>query len=147
MNYRILRAAPEDAAEVQALYVQLLNDPNIHVTADRIRAIESDERNILLVVKLRSRVAATALLTICQDVMYDDRPFAVLENIVVASRFQHRGLGQALMSHIKTRCKELRCTKIMLLSSATRSEAHSFFEKCGYQGSLKKAFVNYINRT
>lgn len=147
MEYEIVRASPADAVGIQALYLQLVNDPNIHVTSEQVGAIEHDERNILFVTRFRGNIIATALLTICRDVMYGDQPFAVLENIVVASESQRRGIGQALMGHIKAKCKELRCTKIMLLSSAKRSNAHLFFEKCGYRGDQKMAFVNYINRT
>jgi hypothetical protein len=38
------------------------------------------------------------------------------------------------------------CTKLMLLSSATRIEAHSFFSQIGFDGEKKRGFVKYLNR-
>jgi GNAT superfamily N-acetyltransferase len=78
--------------------------------------------------------------------MFCDQPFAVVENIVVDAGSRGQGLGRALMDHIKAEGLRRRCTKIMLLSSASRTEAHRFFESCGYRGEVKKGFVNYINR-
>ncbi|HIV72719.1 MAG TPA: hypothetical protein H9903_17415, partial [Candidatus Aquabacterium excrementipullorum] len=41
------------------------------------------------------------------------------------------------------RCGRAQCSKIMLLSSIERTEAHAFFERAGYTGSTKKGFVKY----
>lgn len=139
-------AKPSDAEEIQKLYQQLVNDKNINVTTAGIKNLVEDRSNFLVVGESEGQVVATALFTLCRDVMYGDQPFAVIENIVVSSNCRGSGYGSALMSHLKTLGREHRCTKIMLLSSASRSEAHTFFEKCGYRGDLKRGFVNYINR-
>ncbi|MGE3758707.1 MAG: GNAT family N-acetyltransferase, partial [Pseudobdellovibrionaceae bacterium] len=93
-------------------------------------------------IESEGKIAATAFLVLCADVMYSNQPFAVLENIVVDSDFRRLGIGIALMSKIKDHCKEHRCTKVMLLRSEKRLEAHAFFRKCGYQDSSKRGFVN-----
>lgn len=140
-------AEPEDADGIQKLYLQLVgDDTNIHVSRDQLSALKTDRYNHIFVAKQNGDVIATAFLTICRDVMYGGQPFAVLENIVVTQGSQRMGVGSALMSHIKSFAKAHRCTKIMLLSSSKRADAHSFFERCGYNGNLKRAFVNYINR-
>ncbi len=78
--------------------------------------------------------------------MYGDQPFALVENMVVDSAYRSKGVGSELMTYIHQICKEQRCTKVMLSSSMGRSKAHRFFERNGYRGDLKRAFVNYINR-
>ena len=78
--------------------------------------------------------------------MFNDQPFAVVENIVVDTEKRGLGYGKSLMGYLKSLGRKHRCTKIMLLSSVSRSEAHSFFKKCGYRSDVKKGFVNYINR-
>lgn len=147
MEISFERASAGDALNIQNLYRQLVNDPNIHVDAEQILKIQNDPYNFLLVAKIKGKLVGTAFLTLCQDVMYKDQPFGVLENVIVDQAHQRLGIGCALMDYIKGLCKEHRCSKIMLLSSDKRKEAHLFFEKCGYVGNLKRAFVNYINRS
>jgi N-acetylglutamate synthase-like GNAT family acetyltransferase len=77
------------------------------------------------------------------DVMFASRPFAVLENIVVASHCRGSGVGAALMREAELFCLAAQCSKMMLLSSSHRTEAHRFFEKSGFLGSAKKGFVKY----
>jgi GNAT superfamily N-acetyltransferase len=143
-HFRI--AKPKDAMAIQSLYLELVNDSNIHVLPDCIAAIANDESNLLIVGDKMGKIVATALITICHDVMYGDQPFAVVENVVVSESERGQGIGSELMNWIKETCKARRCTKIMLLSSAKRPEAHEFFERHGYQSELKRGFVNYINR-
>jgi hypothetical protein len=35
------------------------------------------------------------------------------------------------------------CSKIMLLSSIHRTQAHAFFERAGFKGDSKRGFVKY----
>ncbi|MGZ3775627.1 MAG: GNAT family N-acetyltransferase [Pseudobdellovibrionaceae bacterium] len=142
--FRIAR--PSDAQDIQGLYLELVQDSNIQVNPDSIASISNDEFNALLVGEVEGQVVATAFMTICRDVMYGDQPFAVVENVVVASSMRGSGIGTKMMDWIKVRSKSFRCTKIMLLSSSKRLEAHRFFEQCGYLSDAKRGFVNYVNR-
>jgi GNAT superfamily N-acetyltransferase len=101
---------------------------------------------MLFVAEMDGRLIATTFLALCRDVMYGDQPFGVLENVIVDSHFRKKGVGRMMMNWIKALCKSHQCTKIMLLTSSKRAEAHTFFETCGYRGDLKRGFVNYINR-
>jgi N-acetylglutamate synthase-like GNAT family acetyltransferase len=139
-------AQAQDASRIQDLYLQLVNDSNINVMPEQIQKLEQDQHNFLFVGKKENVVIATAFLTICRDVMYGDQPFAILENVVIDMNARGSGIGQNFMKFIIAQGKLHRCTKIMLLSSSKRSDAHKFFEKCGFQGNSKLGFVNYINR-
>jgi GNAT superfamily N-acetyltransferase len=71
------------------------------------------------------------------------KPFAVVENVVVDQAARSRGVGAALLREIEARCKQARCSKIMLLSAAQRADAHRFFERQGFVGNSKVGFVKY----
>ena len=43
-------------------------------------------------------------------------------------------------------CREHGRTKVMLLSGMHRTEAHAFFERLGYDGSVSRAFKKYLPR-
>ena len=139
----IRRARPGDAKGIEALYGELIGDTRVCVLPERIAELANDSRTALLVLEREGVLRATALLNFCTDVMYKAQPFAVVENIVVGEAFRGQGSGAALLRHIEDECIARDCSKIMLLSSVERGEAHRFFEHCGFAGSKKKGFVKY----
>jgi len=79
--------------------------------------------------------------------MYGDQPFGTVENVVVRASQRGRGAGRLLMEALERAARAARCTKLMLLSTATRHDAHGFFQHLGYDGDRKRAFVRYLNRS
>ncbi|MCF2938119.1 GNAT family N-acetyltransferase [Paenibacillus alkaliterrae] len=76
--------------------------------------------------------------------MYQFRPYAVVENIIVDKNLRGSGIGKKLLEHVEQLCISKCCTKIMLLSGANRIAAHEFFTKYGYSGVVSKGFKKYI---
>lgn len=133
-----------DAPAITRLYRILLpDDDNVVVTPERIGQIAADPHNFLFVIEDGGRVLATGFVTLCLDPMYVNRPYAVLENLVVDPAERNKGYGRFLATSIEAFCWQHRCTKIMLLSSAFRSEAHLFFAALGFARDKKVAFVKY----
>ncbi|NYH16374.1 GNAT family N-acetyltransferase [Paraburkholderia bryophila] len=136
-------AQPADTSALQSLYRQLVDDENVRVTAEQIQRVCDDPRTRLFVCGVDEGVAATVLVSLCADVMYGDQPFAVVENLVVDKAHRGKGLGQALLRHVEQFCLSQHCSKMMLLSSAGRVEAHAFFERFGFNSTAKRGFVKY----
>jgi GNAT superfamily N-acetyltransferase len=145
MSYRpIIRIADRtDAAALQSLYRQLVDDVNVNVTGTQIQVIAEDARTRLFVCEFDGEVRATVLVSLCADVMYAGQPFAVIENLVVDHRCRGNGIGQALLRAVEQYCLSQNCSKMMLLSSASRADAHRFFEHVGFRADLKRGFVKY----
>jgi GNAT superfamily N-acetyltransferase len=140
----IVRAASgADAAALQFLYRQLVDDDNVNVTESQIQMIEDDGRTRLLVCEIDGSVCATVLVSLCADVMYADQPFAVVENLVVDQGCRGKGIGQALLREVEEFCLSRNCSKMMLLSSVSRVDAHRFFEHAGFRSDRKRGFVKY----
>jgi GNAT superfamily N-acetyltransferase len=59
-------------------------------------------------------------------------PSAVVEDVVVASAFQGRGIGRQLMDHAKEQAKSAGCYKLALSSNRKRHAAHAFYESLGF---------------
>lgn len=143
----VRRACARDAVAVEALYRALVpGDENIQVDPSRLSALEADATNLLFVVEHEAGVCGSVFLTICLDPMYGFQPYGVVENVVVRADARGRGAGRALMGAVEGAARAARCTKLMLLSSATRSEAHVFFQRLGFDGQRKRGFVKYLNR-
>lgn len=136
-------AQPVDAPAIETLYRQLVNDDRIRVTPARIQTIISDARTRLLVCDIGLTVCATVLLSFCLDPMYGDQPFAVIENLIVDHSARGRGIGDALLQEVERICVAQCCSKMMLLSSTARLDAHRFFERHGFRGDAKRGFVKY----
>jgi len=139
----IRKATSLDAPVIESLYRELVSDPHICVLPEQITAMAASPHSLLLVADVESVVCATALLTICPDAMYGTQPFGVLENVVVTPPMRGWGLGRLLLGQVERLAADHHCTKLMLLSSQTRHEAHAFFKRCGFSSDAKHAFVKY----
>ena len=146
MRVRLARA--EDAAAIEALYrLLVVGDDNIHVEEERLAELEQNGTNRLFVLESGNQLGGTAFLTICLDAMYGSMPYGVVENIIVLPSLRRTGAGRVLMNAVEREARATRCTKLMLLSAATRTEAHAFFLRLGFDGEKKRGFVKYLNRT
>lgn len=144
----VRRARPEDAPTVEALYRILVpGDAHVRVDPERLRALAADPNNQLFVAQREEGVCGTAFLTLCLDAMYGSQPFGTLENVVVDPAARGLGVGRALLVAVERAARAASCTKLMLLSSRYRTEAHAFFEHCGFDGGPKRAFVKYLRRS
>jgi len=139
----VRQAGPDDAACIQGLYRQLVDNPAVHVSPARLQEIADDPQTLLLVCDVDGVLRATALVSLCRDAMFGTRPFAVIENFVVAAECRNAGIGEFLMRHVERFCADRACSKIMLLSAIARADAHRFYEKLGFHGDRKRGFVKY----
>lgn len=135
-------ARASDASALQTLYETLVGS-GPRVRPERLAEIERDADTLLLVAEIQGQVAGTALVCFCRDPMYADRPFALVENVVVSPSARSMGVARAIFRRIDEAVLARRATKIMLMSGADRSGAHEFFERAGYRSDLKRAFVRY----
>lgn len=141
----IREAEANDCDILERLYKELApNSKNIKVLPERIEQIKKDLNNFLFVYEESGIVQGTIFATLCLDPMYQFKPYAVVENIIVNTVFRGNGIGKRLLEHVEQMCVLKGCTKIMLLSSANRIEAHEFFEKNGFNGTVSKGFKKYI---
>jgi len=139
----VRRARATDAAGLSRLYAELVPHAALDVQPAQLAALEADPRSLLLVFERDGALLGTVSISLCADAMFGRRPFAVVENIVVAAAARGHGVGAALLAAAERLCVEADCTKIMLLSAARRADAHLFFERRGYDGTAKRGFVKY----
>ena len=144
---QIRAAEARDTSAIRELYRQLVQpvapDVEVDVRADRIEQIRSDPHNFLWVLESEEGVVGTAFVTLCLDPMHNRQPYAVLENFVIDERCRAKGYGAQLMRYAVDFCYRADCSKIMLQSHSSRSQAHTFFEAQGFSATNKKAFVKY----
>lgn len=143
MKHPIREASGDDAVAIAVLYRSLVSSPHVNVRKDRLEAIAFDPNNFVFVCEVNGAVLGTAFLTLCLDPMFGNQPYGVLENIVVDEGWRGKGIGSSLLEHAETLCRKRDCSKIMMLSTATRESAHRFFEQEGFSSANKRGFVKY----
>jgi GNAT superfamily N-acetyltransferase len=137
------KARAEDAESIAELYAGLSTLSSVRVLPERIAEIANDENTYLVVCDDGEDLLATALISLCNDVMFNRQPFAIIDNFIVASEYQREGIGKSLMDHIEEFCLARDCSKIMLLSGADNRGAHDFYTAMGFDPDKKLGFVKY----
>jgi GNAT superfamily N-acetyltransferase len=96
----IREAGAQDAGALQRLYEVLVpGNPRIRVLPERLEGLRGDASNFCFVDERDGEVVGTVLLHLCPDVMFGERPYALLENLVVEPGARGRGVGRALLEH------------------------------------------------
>lgn len=140
----IREAEHRDRERIEELYRVLIPDDNeIVVLNERIDQIKQDPHNFLFVNEINGRVEGTVLLSICLDAMYGNRPYAVVENIIVDPLCRGMGVGKELLQYIEDYCSKAACREVLLMSNIKRSAAHEFFERQGFN-HIAKGFKKYL---
>lgn len=135
------KATPADASSIADLYRDLVAGAPVNVLPERIAEIANDPNTYLIVCDDEGEVIATALVALCNDVMFTKQPFAIIENVIVSKHCQREGVGKSLMDHIEAFCLAKDCSKIMLLSGSDNRNAHDFYTAMGYDPDEKLGFI------
>lgn len=139
----IRRAQASDAEAIGQLYTQLNTLSIPGVLPERIAAIANSGHTYLLVCDDNGDILATALLCLCQDVMFGNQPFALVENFVVSRDYKREGIGKSMVDYIEAFCLEQNCSKIMLQTSSGNRDARDFYTAMGYDPDVKIGLVKY----
>jgi GNAT superfamily N-acetyltransferase len=139
----IRRAQPEDASGIGNLYRELNTLSEPLVCPERIARLANNDHTYLLVCDDNGQLIATALVCLCQDVMFQNQPFAVVENVVVRADHQREGVGKSLMDYIESLCLQHDCSKIMLQTSSANRAARDFYTAMGYDPDMKIGLIKY----
>ena len=139
----IRRAQASDAEAISKLYSELNTLSPASVLPERIATIGESDNTFLLVCDDDGEIIATALVCLCQDVMFQHQPFAVVENVIVSAEYQREGIGKSMMDYIEALCLQHDCSKIMLQTSNENRSARDFYTVMGYDPDAKIGFIKY----
>lgn len=112
--------------------------------AEAFESLEQDEQYILLGAFHGEVLAGSLMGIICQDLVGECRPFMVIENVVVASRFRRQGIGRRLMLEIEQTARSRDCSYIIFVSGGQRKEAHKLYEHLGYKEESVEGFRKHL---
>ncbi|MEU8525382.1 GNAT family N-acetyltransferase [Streptomyces sp. NPDC048629] len=114
-----LRESPDDLTPYETAFERLAGDPHQHV-----------------VVAVRSgAVVGTLQLTIIPGLSRRGATRSIIEGVRIHSAERGSGLGTELIEWAIDESRRQNCQLVQLTSDATRTDAHRFYERLGFEAS------------
>jgi GNAT superfamily N-acetyltransferase len=149
MTVQIRRATTSDLVPVLELYKHLLSHDDPAPELEELEQIWisflSNSAMTSLVAEVESKAIGTCTLIIVPNLTRGGRPYALIENVVVHSDYQKKGVGRQMIEHAIEMARQANCYKIMLLSGSDNKN-HVFYERLGFDRHRKIAFELRIPR-
>ena len=120
--YRQLALGPDDTKRL----------PDPAGSGEALAAMGRQPGFHLLVAEEDGIVQGSLVLAVMPNFSYRNRPWGVIENVVVDEAERNRGIGSAMMERAAQIAREAGCYKVLLTSNKRRPEAHRFYERLGY---------------
>ena len=95
----------------------------------------------LLVAEHTDSFVGSCYLNLIPNITRGGKPYALIENVITDKRFRNRGAGKALVDHALQMARERGCYKIMLMSGRGDDAVHSFYRRCGFDDTEKRAYI------
>ena len=113
------RESPEDLAPYQAAFKAVDADPNQH----------------LVVAERDGRVVGCLQLTVIYGLSRRAATRAIIESVRVGSGERGSGLGTTMITWVIEECRRLGVDLLQLTSDKSRTDAHRFYERLGFEAS------------
>lgn len=136
-----------DLAELFELYSELHNNP-VPLVDDRIREIWAgilkDKHYHIIVGCIGGKIVASCVLIVVPNLTHEQRPYALVENVVTSESYRNRGYATSVLKEAKRIAQQENCYKIMLMTGSKEESTLSFYEKAGYNRRDKTAFIQWL---
>lgn len=140
MEFRRLTAT--DLTSLLELYKQL--DPDDENTAEHSKKVWEEIENNPDIQYFGAvddgKVVSSCYAVYIPNLTRGNRGICFIENVVTDQAYRKRGLASRVLDMAIAFAKERHCYKAILQSGISRTEAHRFYEKMGFNGTSKKAF-------
>lgn len=141
MNFYIRDAVKEDAKEICLLNcIELGYDFPLDEVRKKLDALIIGRKDKILVAVAEGNVVGYIHAN-DYDTLYTPHLKNIM-GIAVSKDYRQAGIGKALLFAAEEWAKETKAKGIRLVSGESRTEAHAFYQKCGYFS--KKNQKNFI---
>lgn len=138
-------ARAEDLESLAQLYEELSGqETDLCQIKENFKLMESNPNYVVLTAKENNLVVGSVMGIICLDLVYQCKPFMVIENVIVKKEWRGKGIGARLMKEMEQIGRKRECYYTMLVSGGQRKGAHQFYDAIGYDLDLVKGFKKYL---
>ena len=136
-------ARRDDVAAIVALLAddplgaerELASDPPAACYLDAFDAIARNANVLLAVAEMEGEVVGCLQLDVLPGLSRRGAWSGQIESVAVARRLRGRGIGAAMIRWALARCRERGCALIQLTSHKSRTGAHRFYARLGFEAS------------
>ncbi|MCG8351399.1 MAG: GNAT family N-acetyltransferase [Chloroflexales bacterium] len=131
----IRKASISDLEAILAIYAELDDGQHLDLhDAERIfKRMQQYPNYTIYIAELEGEIVGAFELLIMDNLAHMGTPSGVVEDVVIRSRSQGRGIGKAMMRFAIEQCRKAGCYKLVLSSNLKRASAHRFYETLGFQ--------------
>lgn len=143
VNITIRPAGPNDLVQIVRLLAEdalgqareEARDPLLEPYLEAFAAIERDANQVLAVAVQGATVLGTLQLSFLPGLSRRGAWRGQIEAVRVAGSARGSGLGQRLFDWAIEECRNRGCRLVQLTSDRTRTDAHRFYERLGFEAS------------
>lgn len=137
-------ARREDVAAIVALLADdglgagrdVVSDPPLVAYLDAFDRIAANPRALLVIAEeAEGRPLGTLQLTFIAGLSNQGAELALVSAVRISSALRGQGLGEVLMTWAMDEARRRGCRQMELLSHASRTDAHRFYERLGFAKS------------
>ena len=143
----IREAKVSDLTRILELYSLLFGKGMLNKTPDVVKIwdrLMDDPFYHVIVAEEDGKLVSTCSVMIIENITYDHRPYAVVDNIVTDSEYRAQGLASACLEEAKKIAEKADCIKIMLTTTSKLNSTYRFYERLGYSRQDTIAFTQWI---
>lgn len=100
-----------------------------------LAAIQTDPHQQFWTARMDTEIVGTFQLSVLPTLAYGGGWRGQLESVHVRTDRRGQGIGTAMMQFAFDLCRERQCTVVQLTSNKTRTGAHRFYERLGFEKS------------
>lgn len=115
---------PQKSEEVLGVWNKILQNKDYHI----------------VVADVDGAVVSTCTCTIILNLTHNQRPYAVVENVVTDQNFRGKGYATSCLNYAKEIAIKNNCYKIMLMTGSKKETTLNFYRNAGYTDKTKTAF-------
>lgn len=137
----------EDFNGLMQLYMQLHNNPMPDYNEKIVKLWEQileDRQHHIIVAEIDEKIVASCVCLIVPNLTHEQRPYALIENVITDRNYRKQGLGTACLNYAKAIAKREDCYKIMLLTGSKEESTLNFYKKAGFNCKDKTGFIQWL---
>lgn len=98
----------------------------------------------IIVAEEDGKIISTCSCIIIQNLAYEHRPYAIIDNIVTRSEYRAQGLATACLQEAQRIAESEGCFRMMLATTSKLESTHKFYQKLGYDKNEMTAFTQWL---
>lgn len=115
---------PQKSEDVLAVWNKILQNKDYHI----------------VVADVEGKVVSTCTCVIIPNLTHNQRPYAVVENVVTDQNFRGKGYATSCLDFAKEIAIKNNCYKLMLMTGSKKETTLNFYRNAGYTDKTKTAF-------